>query len=195
MILRSATLLFLLLLILGGSCKTNFLESTGQGNPEIVMTKGMRLEAFGSAGNIEIEAGEGYERIFRWGNGCERSVEVWPRQERWYGSLGLYYPGPAGHWKKCDGVSCVVFEEGQMHFASEAESEKWIDERYQGMQDYVHRNGGMKVECVFTNSGIVVLWGIIPRSKMLQVEIWQIMIEGKPPTHLTGARDDKIILK
>ena len=63
---------------------------------EIVMAPGSRLTATTPVGRIVINAGEGLRRSYTW-DGATRSVEMWPRDKRWYGSLGIYYPGPEWH--------------------------------------------------------------------------------------------------
>ena len=65
---------------------------------EIVMTPGMQITAHTEKGEITIRAGDGFERFYTW-DGATRSVKLWPRKTRWYGSLGIYYPGPGQHWK------------------------------------------------------------------------------------------------
>ncbi len=148
---------------------------------EIVMTPGMRITATTSVGVIAITAGKGLERFYTW-EGATRSVAMWPRDERWYGSLGLYYPGPGDHWKEHKGITRGVVEEGQQHFASEADALKWIRAR-----DWM--------PFVYTHDGLVVGWGKVASRRQLNVEVWQIYIKGELPVKLEGGQDDKIVVE
>src|SRR5688572_17793478 len=66
---------------------------------EIVMEPGSRLTATTPIGKIIIDAGRGLRRSYTW-DGATRFVEMWPRDKRWYGSLGIYYPGLGNHWRE-----------------------------------------------------------------------------------------------
>lgn len=108
---------------------------------------------------------------------------MWPRQERWYGSLGLYYPGPGNHWKSHNGITRGVLGEGQQHFKTVEETLAWISEQKRWMP------------FVYRNDGLVVGWRKVPPRKQLNVEVWQIYINGEKPMALPGSEDDKIITK
>src|SRR4030095_13075449 len=94
---RAATelCLFSLLACLAG-CSGGEVEQSSQ--VEIVMTPGMEIRAQTPNGKIGIRAGPGFKRTYFWDSDCEGSVTLWPRVERWHGSLGLYYPGPGNTW-------------------------------------------------------------------------------------------------
>ncbi len=64
---------------------------------EVVMPPNAKIEATTKDGNIVIKSGKGLKRYYTW-DGATRSVVMWPRPSRWYGSLGMYYPGPGFHW-------------------------------------------------------------------------------------------------
>lgn len=145
---------------------------------EIVISPETRITATTSLGTIAITAGKGLKRSFTW-EGATRSVEMMPRKDRWLGSLGLYYPAPGHHWKEHNGIACCVAEEGQQNFKSEEEALKWIEETKFGTW-------------VWRSDGLVVGWYKIPESKMLGVNVWQILINGEKPSKLPGAQDDKI---
>lgn len=148
---------------------------------ETVMAPGSRLTATTPVGKIAIDAGQGLRRSYTW-DGATRSVEMWPRQERWYGSLGLYYPGPGNHWPEHNGITRGVVEEGQQHFDTVAEAMSWIEEQqWQPL--------------VWTNSGLVVGWGKTPVRKQLNVDVWQVYVDGKKPTTLPGADDTAIVVE
>jgi hypothetical protein len=104
---------------------------------------------------------------------------MWPRGERWYGSLGLYFPGPGEHWQEHEDVSRCVVEEGQQHFKTADDAQEWLaDRKY---MRYVYRD-----------DGLVVGWKKVLARKQLNVEVWQIYVNGKKPDKLDGSENDKI---
>ncbi len=129
---------------------------------------------------MTVTAGKGLKRSYTW-EGETRSVEMWPRRERWYGSLGLYFPGPGNHWKPHNGIARGVVEEGQQHFKTVDEALKWIAEQKWW-------------PLVYRSDGLLVGWGKNLSRQQLNVDVWQIVIDGKKPTKLPGSHDDKIIV-
>jgi hypothetical protein len=45
---------------------------------------------------------------------------------------------------------------------------------------------------VYRNDGLAVGWMLVPARRQLDVEVWQIYVNGKKPGRLPGARDDLI---
>src|SRR5262245_37792379 len=135
---------------------------------EVVMTPGMRISATTTAGKLTITAGKGLKRSYTW-DGATRSVEMIPRAQRWFGSLGIYYPGPGEHWENHAGITRAVVDEGQHHFDTEEAAMKWIGE--QKWEPYVWRD-----------DGLMVGWSKTLPRKQLSAEVWQIYIQGKKPT-------------
>lgn len=148
---------------------------------EIVMTPGMRITATTPVGTITITSGKGLKRCYTW-EGATRCVEMEPRRERWYGSLGLYFPGPGSHWKEHNGITRGVVEEGQQHFKTTDEALAWLrDRKYMPL--------------VYRSDGLVVGWGKTPAREQLNVEVWQIYVGGRKPKNLPGSQDDKIVVE
>ena len=145
---------------------------------EVVMTPGMKITATTSAGIITITAREDFVRSYTW-EGATRSVEMEPREERWYGSLGLYYAGPGDHWDVHNGITRGVLEEGQQHFKTLQEAIHWL-----------HSN--VDKSCVFKDDGLVVGWSKNPGRKQLNVDVWQLYVQGKRPTRLPGSQNARI---
>jgi hypothetical protein len=169
--------------------------------PEIVMNPGSAIAARTVRGLITIRAGgmtpgsgeittqtpwgpitarapDKYRRTYLWGH-CAGTADLTPRTKRWYGSLGLSFPGPGFHWPECEGVARAVVEEGQQHFHTVDEAMNWLKTRNRDEMSNVYRN-----------DGLVVGWDtVIPNRKQLNVEVWQILIAGKKPTTLPGACD------
>ena len=172
-------------------------------SPEMVMTPGCETRARTQMGVIRVRAGnvvppgkdhivqtirgpitvratELYPRTYYWGR-CQGTVDLGPRNQRWHGSLGAYFPGTGFHWPECEGVARAVVEEGQQHFTTVDEAVAWLNKKSEWMR-YVYRNDGLAVG-----------WRtVIPYRKQLNVNVWQILIGGQKPTRLPGADDSAI---
>ncbi len=149
-------------------------------SPEIVMAPGMQITAHTKKGEIIIRAGDGFDRFYTW-DGATRSIELWPRKSRWYGSLGIYYPGSGQHWKSNHGVTRGVLNEGVLWFRTADDALAWIKRARSTGADYV-----------YTSSGLVVGWDKVLLRKQLNVDVWQFMIDGKKPQSLPGSQNDLI---
>jgi hypothetical protein len=148
---------------------------------EVVMAAGSSISVTTSDGSLSVTAGRGLKRCYTW-EGATRCVEMEPRDERWYGSYGLYFPGPGDHWAEHNGITRAVTEEGQQHFKSVPEALKWLHE---------FRN----VSLVYRHDGLAVGWGKVLPRKQLNVEVWQVFIDGKKPDVLPGAQDSLITVR
>jgi len=102
-----------------------------------------------------------------------------PRTSRWFGSLGLYYPGPGFHWQENNGIRRGVLEEGQQHFNSVAEAIAWLKLPYHS-------------DCVYRDDGLVVCYSINRVLHDLYVDIWQILIGGKIRSPYQESAGDRI---
>lgn len=148
---------------------------------EIVMPPNSTIEATTRTGKILVTAGAGLKRSYTW-DGVTRSVVMWPRNKRWYGSLGLYYPGPGSHWlPKHGGISRGVLQEGQQHFNTLQEAKVWIENRKQ------------MYPVVYSDDGLLVSYGKTLAREQLDVEVWQLLINGKKPERLEGSNNAAII--
>jgi len=160
---------------------TTYRDPDTAGKVESVMTHGVRITAITPQGSILVYAGEDYTRTYTW-DGASRSVKLIPRKNRWYGSLGLYYPGQ-DTWEAHNGITRGVFNEGQMHFESSDEALGWIHSRT--FMPHVYRNDGL----------VVGWYKNAPESPTLMVDIWQIYIRGAKPSSLPGAQDGAIVVE
>ena len=149
------------------------------GEPELVMQPGMTITAETKTGTISISAGADLKRTYTW-EGASRSATLWPRDKRWYGSLGAYYPGPGEHWPEHNGITRGVLQEGQQHFDSEQQALEWLHKQ-SGYYPTVYRDDGLVVSYCKT----------LPR-RQLNVEVWQILIRGSKPQKLPDSDNSKI---
>jgi len=148
---------------------------------EIVMSEGMKISVTNKNGTMDITAGKGLQRFYTWA-GDTRSVIMWPREERWRGSLGIYFPGQGNHWKEHDGITRAVVEEGQQHFKS-------VEDAIEFLRD-------TEGYWVYRDDGLAVGWAKYEGAGgTLGVDVWQIYINGQKPTKLPGSQNDKITVE
>lgn len=131
---------------------------------EIVMPPNATITVTTDSGTIIIKSGRGLKRYYTW-DGATRSVVMWPRSERWFGSFGIYYPGPGSNWIPVNDISRGVVQEGQQNFDTIEEAETWLN------KDCQH--------CVYNDGGLVVCFFKVPDRGQLNVDVWQIYIGGK----------------
>jgi len=128
-------------------------------------------------GSLQIRAGSGFERDYTW-DGETRSIDLWPRDKRWYGRFGAYYPGPGSHWKSNHGITRGVLEEAQMHFDTVEDAQNWL---------------GSRPYAVYTHDGLVVDFRKNSGAGgTLSVDVWQILIRMQRPATLKGSHDQLI---
>jgi hypothetical protein len=133
---------------------------------ETVMTDGMKIIATTRNGTITIKADKGLKRSYTW-EGETRSVIMYPRKKRWFGSMGLYYPGPGNHWKEHNGIRRGVLEEGKRYFDSEESAFKWLRFWY---------------GCSYRDDGLAVCYSKQLDRSAINVDVWQIYIGGTVPS-------------
>lgn len=157
--------------------------------PELVLQEDVRLTATTASGTVGVIAGQGLARTYEW-NGCSLESSMMARSERWYGARGIYDPadrGPVGllfgKLFGCNGISRTVVEEAQIHFTKRSTAERWIE----------HQAGSL-FESVWSNDGLLIVWGVSPNRQQLSVYVWQVCIGGLKPNQLHGARDEAIQL-
>ncbi len=150
---------------------------------ELVMSPGMRITATTKNGTVSIYADDELERTYTW-DGSSRRVRLWPRNTRWYGSLGAYFPGVGSHWRSHNGIVRGVLEEGQMHFDSKSEALSWLNNAW-------HKKAGS----VYNDNGLFVLFFKSPDRKQINIDVFQILVNGKSPVTLSGSSNASIFVE
>lgn len=140
---------------------------------EIVLESGTKLVANTPSGKIIVTAGPGLLRTIQW-DGAKRWVVTKAREQRWAGSLGIYYNGAPPHWEPYHGLSRLDYAEGQRHFDNFHEAKIWMQIR--------------RMHFVYTGDGLAVAWERNFDEHTLQVEVWQFLIDGEKPSYLPGAQ-------
>lgn len=144
---------------------------------EPVMTPGMKISVSAPFGQISIIAGQGRKRTFCWDADC-RSLEMIPRESRYGGSMGLYFPGEGHHWFPHKGISRCVADEGQLNFSSQDKAIAWLSET-PGFVPWIYRNDGLAVN-------------VSKNADTLGVSLFQVYVNGQKPSRLQGTQDNKI---
>ncbi len=179
-ILIKYTTLFVLTLFLIAGCHWSTRNNIYDYN-EIVMMDGMSITASNLLfGTITVTANKGLVRSYTWA-GDTRTVTMWPRKERWYGSLGIYYPGPGPHWKEHDGVTRAILNEGYQDFNS-------MESLLEYIQRYKDRG-----TITYNDNGLFLSWHkTTGAGGTLYVTVWQFMINGNIPNKIPGSQNDKL---
>lgn len=146
---------------------------------EIVLETGTKVTATTAAGEITIIAGPGLLRTIKW-DGATRWAVMKPREERYAGSLGIYYEGTPPDWKPHQGLRRLNYEEGQLHFETLHAAKVWMQIR--------------RLHFVYTDTGLVIGWKREFEDNTLTVEVWQFYISGEKPTNMPGAEVRQIAL-
>jgi ankyrin repeat protein len=154
--------------------------ATGRPRLETVLSEGMELTAKTPVGSITILAKRHLQRTFIW-NHCERTVTLEPRQKRWLGSLGAYFPGGGTTWRLCDGIDRAIVDEGEQHFQTDREALSWIHEQ-------------TNLAFVYTDDGLMLGWERDLSRKTLNVALWQILVAGAKPSRLAGSNNSSIAM-
>ncbi len=145
-----------------------------------MMGPGLKITASDADSSISVRAGSEYDRIYSWA-GCEGSVGLYARADRWYGSLGIYYPGSGiTWWIPCKGINRAVVEEGQQHFRSVSDALEWV------------RALPRSFHTAYRGDGLVIQWLQSPGRSQLNVDVWQVCIAGDRPKDLPGADDSRV---
>jgi uncharacterized protein len=147
----------------------------------LVMSPGMRITAKTLAGPIAITAVDEQTRSYTW-DGANRAVERSPATERFFAEHGLFFKGKGDNWRDHHGITRCLTKEANKLFITVEDAMAWIKEPE-------------RATFVYRGDGLMVGWDKIADPKQLTVEVWQILIDGKKPTRLSGSQDDKIVVE
>lgn len=143
-------------------------DDIGSNARELVMHDDVKIEVDGPNGSISVYSSSPLERRFNLG-GCSLQAKLRPRAERWYGLLGAY--DPAGSFlprlTKCNGVTRVVAQEGQLHFDDQGAAERYLIWRSE------------LGDTTWTSNGLIVTWIISTDRNQLNFDVIQICLNGE----------------
>lgn len=112
--------------------------------------------------------------------GHTNTVTLSPRNKRYYGSRGLTY---SGAWDGERGINRAIVNEGQQHFCSEYEALFWLSHGW---------NNSSGIDLVYTQDGLAVGYVETVQRRQINIDVWQVYINGKKPESLKGASPKKI---
>ncbi|MFK5892749.1 MAG: hypothetical protein QM504_05980 [Pseudomonadota bacterium] len=117
------------------------------------------------------------ERRYKWGGFDEKRILI-PRKERWLGLLGAYEPATAYIWEIFN--PRIVANDSQIHFNNMDEVKKWL---YQS---------SAIMDWVYTDDGLVVGFAKTSSRNQVNIDVYQLYINGKKPSKLEGSRPGNI---
>lgn len=131
---------------------------------EIVLSNSETISVKSNWGDIEIAYISKYKRKYTW-DGQSTVVDLIPRDERWYGSLGLYHPQVRPPHK---GVVHMVVEEGQQHFETIDDALIWL--KMHGRKP-IYNDDGLVITVDFKGENSDKIF--------VGIDLWQIYVGGK----------------
>ena len=158
------------------SCKPNSDEIPVR---NAILKPGETVEANNSNGKVRIAYVAATKRRYEW-NEKSRVVTLIPREEIFDGKLGLYEPANA--WALPFSKDRLVVQESIINFENLSEIEAFLVQS----KDYM--------DWVYNDDGLVVGFGRTPARRQIDIDLWQLLLHGKKPTGLSGARPDRIQL-
>ena len=159
------------------SCEDSAKKYTPYDFTELAMQPGMTIVATNKNGKVTIEYISSLKRRYRWGEFDETRFLI-PRKERWLGRLGAYEPAEAHLWEIFS--PRIVAEDSQLHFENLNDLELWLNQ------------GSAVLDWVYTDNGLVVGFAESPERNQVNIEIYQLYINGKKPSQLDGSQPEKL---
>ena len=143
----------------------------------LAMQPGMVIEAKNKNGTVYIEYLSPLERRYRW-NGHDEKRTLIPRKEIWLGRLGAYDPATAYIWEIFS--PRIVANDSEIDFTTMEDVEKWLHQ------------GSAVLDWVYTNDGLVVGFAKASSRNQVNIDVYQIYINGEKPSKLKGSRPENI---
>lgn len=168
---------YLSLIFLLSSCEDSRRQYVPYDFTELAMQPGMTVEAINKNGKVTIEYLSELERRYRWDEFDETRVLI-PRKERWLGMLGAYDPADAQPWEIF--APRIVAEDSQLHFDELEDLRSWL------------KQGSSVLDWVYTDDGLVIGFARSPERNQVNIEVYQLYLNGKKPSQLDGSQPDKL---
>ena len=166
------------IVVLSTSVSCHLLAKDNQVIPGAVLKPGESIEATNKFGLVKISYASPVKRKFEW-DGTSRIVKLTVRPEPFEGREGMY--DPADVWFVTFRTRLVI-EEYTKNFNS-----------YDYIYKYLYEGSGV-YDWVYTSDGLVVGYGTCPSREEVSIDVFQLLLNGKKPTNLRGARNNQIKL-
>ena len=147
---------------------------------ELAMQPDMVIEASNKNGTVIIEYISPLERRYKWGDHNEKRTLI-PRKQRFTGRLGAYDPASAYFWEIF--APRIVADDSQLHFENMKDLKTWLFQ------------GSAVSDWVYTDDGLVVGFFESPSRNQVNIDVYQLYINGEKPSKLDGSRPDNIVVK
>jgi hypothetical protein len=173
-------------------CVLIAIASSGAHDPvtESVLPNETTLRVHDGEGLFSVTAVSPTVRTFTWPHGRVATVTLISRgtTTRWQGSFGLYHP--SAELRGTNWSEIGVFEEAQAHFSRQSEAIKWLarGRAFHGSSTFLWTHDGIAVFMHEEQSPRVAA------DRVLQVDVWQLCINGQRPSMLPNASDNAIHL-
>lgn len=169
---------FIALLLFGlPGCESSEVPDKPYPFTRLAMQPGMVIEAKNKNGTVYIEYLSPLERRYRW-NGHDEKRTLIPRKEIWLGRLGVYDPATAYIWEIFS--PRIVANDSEIDFTTMEDVEKWLHQ------------GSAVMDWVYTDDGLVVGFAKTSSRNQVNIEVYQIYINGEKPSQLKGSRPERI---
>jgi hypothetical protein len=149
-------------------------QPTVKGN---VLSRNQSVVAANGSGEVRISYVSPTRRRYEW-DGQSRVVRMRVRAEPFMGKTGLYDPADAFVG---DPRTRLVVQESTMNFDNEEQ-----------MYDFLRQEPSM--DWVYTRDGLVLGFDRTPSRQQLNIDLYQFIVRGKPPSEMNGARPQAIHL-
>lgn len=142
-----------------------------------VLARNQCISAKNKNGIVRICYVDPHRRRYEW-DGKSQIIKMKTRRESFEGKRGLYEPAASLNLPTSE--ERLVLQESSISFGS-------YDEIYRFLW---RENASM--DWVYTNDGLVVGIGRDPSRNQVNFDVWQVLVNGKPPTELRGSRPSNI---
>ena len=167
-------------ILVGLLCVANFrTHAANKPTKSTVLTPDQSVEATNKNGKVKISYVSNIKRKYEW-DGRSRIVKMILREESFQGRSGLYEP--ADSWGLNPFEIRLVVEESTIDFENEGQIYAFL------------RQSSNYMDWVYTGDGLVVGFGRTPERKQINIDLWQILLHGKKPSGLKGAKQNAIRL-
>ncbi len=180
-------LILTIIVILCIGCTTNLKLKKHSIPKEAVLKEGMFLCAKGEYEKVCILAENDFQRTVYF-EGFSNSITLIPRKERWQGKMGLVSPKPPKNlWHNNNGVTRALIQEAEIEVKS--------INNFLVKINFPGRENGYNV--VYNDNGLLIIWkkSILNGSNVLDLMLFQIVINGEKPKSMPGSQNNDIVIE
>ena len=155
--------------------------------PGAVLEPGQSIEATNKFGTVKISYIAPLKRKFEW-DGQSRVLKMIRGQEDNPEPTGIAHPEAHGMYNPAD-VWFFSFYDTRLVVGEYTYNFHNIKDIYSFLYE-----GSAVSDWVYTSDGLVVGYGYPPSKEAVNIDVYQLLLNGKKPTNLRGARNNQIKL-